>query len=377
MAYPKGTKVNKWCLCSERQKGKPAFTVRRWVTYPDKTKKLERYPSKKIKGLTELELKDFVIRLNHEVPKELRTKEAVELKHSYINPALLDQYKEYLLIQVPNQDKATAEFGYLRTYFVNYFVGRLNIANPVDWFKIHKTVWAKYLQSPEVPASADTKKDIVRASNRFMQWLHEQRPLEVPPLRFQPLTKARYSEIEALRELKGEIHIPKYITDKDWVTIERSLPVTIRLQSLLAYHFGLRRSEVLGLKKEDLRNTYLSIERTLVTYNVEPGYGPTKGRGRRKVPYWDAKAEDVYNWVSSIVLMHPDTFTGLWGEYMDTLGMTYTFHDIRHTWITRMVRKHSIRDVQLAAGHKSQKTTEKYLRDDRGMDDAVFIPRTG
>lgn len=364
-------RANKWVIITETQAGRKVLTIRRWVyRKPNEKPIYERLPIEKYHDIrhNSTMLKEFVTRLN----ANFKIPDAIEIRHAFISPTLLDQYREFLLTQIPNQGKAIAEFGYLKRYFLNFFITTMNQPDPVTWHKNHKTVWAKYLQSKDCPASADTKKDIVRAANRFIQWLHEQRPTEVPPLKFQPITKAKYKEIEAFRGLRGEIHEPKFIKDKDWGIISSKLPSTIRSTTLLAYHFGLRRSEALGLQVKDVRNTVLSVERQL---EGVVRYTPLKGRETRKVPYWDTTPEAAYGWCQSLVVIHPDTLTEVWGELMDASGFDYTFHDLRHTWITRMIRKHAPRDVQLAAGHKSIDTTMSYLHDDREMGEEVFVPK--
>ena len=74
--------------------------------------------------------------------------------------------------------------------------------------------------------------------------------------------------------------------------------------------------------------------------------------------------------------MHPDTLSDRWTELMEQLKLTYTLHDLRHTWITKSIRKKKVvpRDVQLAAGHKNIETTMGYLHDDREFDDDIYVP---
>ena len=53
---------------------------------------------------------------------------------------------------------------------------------------------------------------------------------------------------------------------------------------------------------------------------------------------------------------------------MEMLHFDYTFHDLRHTCITKMMRLQVPRDVQLAAGDKNIQTTMQYMHDDRDLD---------
>ena len=378
MGYPKGTRFNHWLINQENQKGIERSVIKRWVYYPDGSKKLERLPTSKYRSFRddEAELQKFVIRLNEQIDPEQRTKAVVEIKHAFISPELLDQYKDFLLIQIPNRAKATNEYHYLVTYFLNFFIGKLGLANPLDWHLCHKTRWATYLVSKEAPSSGSTKKAIVAAANRFILWLHERRPGEVPPLKFTPLSKAKYKEIEAKRILNKEARETKMIKDEHWAIIRTKLPDSIRAFVMISYHYGLRRAESLGLQLEDVREGFLSVERQLESFTDDiPVYGPPKGREARKVPHWNNTATDVYNWIKEIQLMHPDTLSARWAELMRKLKLDYTHHDLRHTWVTKALRKQAVaRDVQLAAGHKDLRTTMGYAHDDRTLSDRKFIP---
>ena len=59
---------------------------------------------------------------------------------------------------------------------------------------------------------------------------------------------------------------------------------------------------------------------------------------------------------------------------MIKLDLPYKIHDLRHTFITKAVRIHAPRDVQLAVGHKDLRITMGYLRDDRDLSDEEFEP---
>ena len=264
MSYPKGTKFNRWLLNKEKQRGVERFAIKRWMTFPDGTEKLERLPVKKYQFIRddEDELKKLVVRMNSQVPPEQKTKVAVELKHAFIDPKMLEDYKDYLLVQIPTRSKAINEHNYLVNYFLNFFIGKLNLADPLQWHAIHKTEWAKFLISDEAPAAAGSKKEVVAAANRFMAWLHDRRPQEVPPLKFQPLTKAKYKEIDAIRAMNGETREPQLVKDEHWAIIRTKLPnTTISPYVLLAYYFGLRRAESLGLNPGDARKGYLWVKR--------------------------------------------------------------------------------------------------------------------
>lgn len=377
--HPKGTKVNPWKLKSETQKGVRRFIIARWIRFPDGKATVERLPVNQYRSIrdNELELRKLVLRMNDRVPREDRAIEVIELRHAFIDTALLDDFKDYLLAQIPSRNNATTAHYYLTHYFLNFFINQLSLKDPLQWHEVHETKWAKFLLSPEVPASAHAKRIIIATANRFMRWLHKKRPSEVPPLEFKPFTTARFKEIEANRKMKGQARERTMIPDADWKTILDHARPEIKAFIQLCYHYGLRRSEAMGMKPEDVRKGFLSVERQLVAFtNGSPVYGPLKGRQSRTCPHWFCKPDDAYGLIrdSQSNLMHPDTLTDLWNDLMGRLNLNYDIHDLRHTWVTKAIRIHAPRDVQLAAGHKNLQTTMRYAHDDREMDSEIFIP---
>jgi integrase len=75
--------------------------------------------------------------------------------------------------------------------------------------------------------------------------------------------------------------------------------------------------------------------------------------------------------------MHPDTFYEKWCTYISSLNLSYDLHDLRRTFITKALRLHHPRDVQMAVGHVSLTTTMGYAQDDRDTSDEVFKPEAG
>jgi integrase len=335
------------------------------------------YPSKKLREIrdNEDELRALVIRLNAALDVINRTKEAVELKHAFINDAMLDAWeKERRLVT----ERANVERKYIRRYFLNFFIGKLNLPNPVDWYCIHKSEWAAYLLSDEVPQAPVTKLDIVQCANRFMVWLHEKRPLEVPEMEFKPIGKAKWKTLKAAWTLNEDRLIHKYIPDTDWAALVKSLPQDIAPYIKLAYAYGLRREEVCGLKNGDVKKDNLAVVRS---YQGKGKYGPPKGREPRKVPHWFAAPADAYKWVEQINKdggpIHPDTLGEKFVEYVTTVEKVteeYTLHDLRHTFCTRAYRAYNKTDVRLAAGHKDIRTTQRYLHDDTDLGDEEYKP---
>jgi integrase len=380
MAYPRGTKFSPWTLNYQTQRGNvKRFAIWRYVRLPDGARKLERLPVEKYRLIRndESELKKLCVRLNDQVSREDRSRKVVEIKHAFIDVSLLDDYREYLLAQIPSKFKATTNYFGLTKYFLNFFINQLHMNDPLEWHMVHETKWAKYLDSKEVPQSAGAKKEIVAAANRFMAWLHKRRPAEVPPLVFKPLSAAKYKEIEARRRMNGEMKVRGFINEEHWKLILKNAPDEIAPFIQLAYGYGLRRSECMGLTLDDVRTGHLAIERQLVAFpDGTPKYGPLKGREFRKCPHWFSSPTQTYKLVNDALtrFMHPDTLTDRWNALMLKLKLPYDFHDLRHTWVTRALHGRDSRDVQLAAGHKNITTTMKYAHDDRTFDDKKFVP---
>lgn len=349
--------ARKYSVIYEVQRGKRVAVVRRGS---------KRLPIEQYKHLRDnpLALSQFVKRLNErENPVH-----KIEVRHAFIGPAVQDKYLEFLLAQISNPITARCEHTYVMRYFLNYFVNIEEQIDPVVWHRTHKTGWANYLLS--LKKSPSTLKQIVYAANKFLRWLHTEMP-DIPLLQFEPISVARFKELAASRRMNKEARETNYISEEHWNEIIKAAPAPLVPVIQLYWNFGLRRNEALGLKLEDVRHGHLSVERQIVTLGK---FKPLKGRLARKVPYWYATPELTYRWIESIQPLHPRTLATIWDELMEQLGFKYNLHDIRHTWITRAIRTHTPRDVQLAAGHVNIRTTMDYLHDDRDLADKQFKP---
>lgn len=343
---------SKWSLFQEGSR----WVIRRW-----ENGKYKRLPVKQYKYIrdNEDELKAFVHRLN----APLLCKEAVTFKHAFISPLLLEEYKEQLLSQVPSEKNALCQFNYLVRYFLNYFIGQLNLADPRQWYAVHKSKWATYLLEQE--HSASTLRKIIQEANRFMEFLADKRPDEVTAIRFKPISRARFRTLAAVRKLKKERD--KYLREEDWIALEKKLPANIKSAVSLCYYFGLRRSEALGMQLDDVRKDHLKVERQNLSIN-----SPTvlKGKKNRKAPYWYGDRALAYLLIKGIVPMSPDSL----GEEWAKLKTGYNLHDLRATFITRGLRDHTAREVQLAVGHENLATTMRYAQDHRDFGDDIWRP---
>jgi integrase len=391
--YPTGTKISAWFLETPK-KEKPR--IRREIRTPENQRKTENYPLKKFSHLLGdiSELKDFVIRLNGKDPRIVRIQNRLEFEHAFIRPDFLDEYQNiYLRRYIPSEAQAKKLVFYLRTYFLNYFVGRLNLANPIEW-KREEASWGVALinkQAKNQPCvfddgknrSAKVIKTIIYEANRFMRYVHSKRP-DIAPIVFEPLSKAILKDHEATRVLNDEVREIKYIPEDHWKLLEKNLKQKDwGALPLLCYNYGLRRKEAYGTKTSDLKKGFLSVERQLekITEFKQRTFKPLKSRYQRKTPHWFGNISESYELIQRIerLTLHPDTFNHLFIDLCRDLKLpAYTLHDLRRTFITNSIKKGVLpEDLRLAVGHADSSTTYKYYAmDAREMESECWIPTT-
>ncbi len=394
--YPEDARICPWILTQDGEK----HSIRRWVYFPDGKKTFERFPAARYQHIreNETELKNFVIRLNGFDPAVERLKKKVTFKHAFISDELLVDYEEnYLSVHIPNQKDRKTLFAYLKNYALNFFVNKAQIANPLEWHR-NQHLWGKYLLNREEkkldPAlrifesgdirSAKVLKYTINELNRFMKYLHLRRPDEIPVLTFDPISRATFKEHDARRKMTQEVHESKYIKPSDWAKIQDGLETADapwRFAIYLAYFYGLRRNEALGLRLEDIRQAYLSVERQYVGLDKagNPIYGPLKNRTARKVPHLFLDPSEAYKFIQAMrkCILHPDTLSGNFTSLAEKLKLdSYIFHDLRRAFITNAI-KNGIQpeELRLAVGHSTIQTTYKfYVMDSREQDDRIWSP---
>lgn len=397
--YPEGSRVSNWTIINEKitwkgHEPKIVPVIRRVVYLPGEKKPLqERLAAKKYAHLRDNErsLKDFVLRLNRRTPEVYRTKKAVEFKHAFINEKLLEEYLSYLIATIPTEAVAKSEFYALKTHALAYFINKLNLADPVDW-KRKESLWTQALlnrrqdKAKTPPVWEDNKdrsptliKGTVQALNRFMRWLNKRDMHTYPLILFDPVTAAQMKDLKARRVLNGDAIIRKMVRKESWEHIKESSTGFLNAALNLAYHYGLRRNEVLGLQKEDVRQGWINLQRQLKKFTIKggPKYGPLKGRDARTVPHWFCTAKQAYAWIEEIEKgrIDPRDFSELASKFFDRIEEDHTMHDFRHTWTSFAVRSHTTFEVMKAAGHKDLNTTNKYLHMGEEYDkDAPYIP---
>lgn len=126
---------------------------------------------------------------------------------------------------------------------------------------------------------------------------------------------------------------------------------------LFMAHTGLRRSEVIGLKKSSIIAGRLLVE----SDPDDRGQGRTKSGKWREVPLNRYARWAVRHLPDPLVSAHRDTVTGWFKSDSAAAGVGGNLHRLRHTFCAHMVMAGvSLRRVQLLAGHANYATTEQY-----------------
>lgn len=151
----------------------------------------------------------------------------------------------------------------------------------------------------------------------------------------------------------GSKKLVKGLTPEEFKQLINAVPAKdkiARIAFLLGYGSGLRVSEVLTLKKEDIRENYISI------WN-------SKGGKDRTVP----KPKGWKIWMHDELPLNRSerTLQRKFKEYAKKAGLPehYVFHSLRHGFGTRMVESGvPLNQVQLLMGHSSLSVTNVYTK---------------
>lgn len=165
------------------------------------------------------------------------------------------------------------------------------------------------------------------------------------------------------------------IKGKDW---ERLKPVILGdVAFALGAYAGLRRGEILALRREDVDFDagFIHVHRQLVRIKGEiVEQSPKSDAGRRYVPI-EQELRSVLQYAcklkhprARIVTVSPETLNHRWKRAQEGEGIkqTYRLHDLRHTYATRWVEAGAtINVVQYNLGHASyQLTADTYTHMD-------------
>jgi len=176
---------------------------------------------------------------------------------------------------------------------------------------------------------------------------------------YREVLEKKYNKVNFKRPRK-EHHLPRVI-DKDHILISIEKISNLKHKAIitLAYSVGLRVSEILNMKIEDIDSKRMVISIL-----------QAKGRRDRIVPltdkvlfllriYFKKHKPKVYLFNGQKKLKYSQTSCNkIVKKY---LGESYHFHLLRHSCFTHLTEQGvDIRAIQKLAGHKSSRTTEIY-----------------
>lgn len=396
-------KWSKWYLIPEKTDDDTQYIIRRYRVL-DGCIKWQRYPRKEIKGLSATEIKAFVTRLNGEREEALkRAKAAYDIKHIFITPEILSEWERSISDSQTDQGRANSIIMIVQRYFLHFWIHKMNLSDPMFWYEqqnlwgyallnvrpkeLSKNEWENIRIFEEgFSLSAKTIRDYIMFANRFIAFIHNKSPRLFPLLKFAPISKAVLKKHDADRSLdKDQRGIGKYVHQKDWLLIcdgdvNRGIkPISADLLPFvkLGYYLGLRSSETLGVKLDDIKDGYFHLRRQLESIpEGRPKYGPPKNRQGRKIYYWGTTNDNIYRIIKDIPrLMHPDTLVHKLAAEMRRLKLDYSMHDFRRTWITNALQAgQPLVRVRDAAGHEEISTTNRYIMNIDEFGDKTYKP---
>lgn len=397
--YPSGTIFGNYFLVAYKQDGQNRYAIRRRVTLPNGEVIEPRHPFKAYAHLkTKQELEQYVDRLNHRNAEEERLKRNINIRTSFIPESLMEAFRASLSVSIPSEKDFHYHYNtVLKEYFLGFFIGKLKILDPAQWYAQQEKWGAALLgkaskkdhnvfyddrsgERKTINVSVKTMKKTIQTANRFMAFLHRKNPKEYPDVEFDPIGLGAMKDYEAKLHMQtnDEDERGKYIPESVWKEIEAKLPAEIKPFVLLMYHYGLRRSESLGFDSTDyVKKDHLHITQQMKRFpDGKPLYSPLKDREKRNTPHWFLNPTQTYNLIRSSLDLkcHPDTLYNKWRVFMGEMKMEWELHDFRRTFITNALRVKNPRDVQMAVGHASLETTMAYAQDDRALGNDIFVP---
>ena len=217
--------------------------------------------------------------------------------------------------------------------------------------------------------------------NRLIRWVAKNHPEvfgEGVPQPIRPFSRARIRATISHEQLESP---GKFMSDGELAEIENLLPQNVKGYFRLSLAYGLRRNEAVALcgRPEVVRHGFLLVDRQ---YDFETGnLKPTKNRRPRKVPHWEISPSEAFELIDGLAPVKPQTLTKSILRACRKLDYEFSWHCLRHTFITRCVRsgRWSIGQIRDAAGHTSIAVTDRYIAavDFETQESEVFRPSVG
>ena len=213
--------------------------------------------------------------------------------------------------------------------------------------------------------------------------------------------KLYYNVLDQVEPPENSTFIATYYSEdeaKDLVAKAKERKDPLYIPILLATYYGLRRSEVLGLRWSsiDFKNKRISVERKIVVLksggkrSIEDSNRMKTHKSRRTLPlipfveqellWWKALQKECFEAcagssrynanptdhictnLATGYLLYPDYVTNHFRILIRQLGMRpLRFHDLRHTCASLLVQEgFSLYQVAVWLGHSTSATTEKF-----------------
>lgn len=157
----------------------------------------------------------------------------------------------------------------------------------------------------------------------------------------------------------------RYLTIDEIKALNREIPnERQRLAVLVAFEHGLRVSEVINLKKEDIKDGYISVQRLKGSLKTVQPY----------VKHTDPELDEssglvkLYKELKPGERLFPWTRNGMWklmqraGERAGIPAHKLHFHALKHSCAMVSIDKIGIQRVRQYLGHKSIQSTGEYLK---------------
>lgn len=224
--------------------------------------------------------------------------------------------------------------------------------------------------------SPSTRQDAFALASGIFEWAMRERHIRDNPARSVPRAKGKAKDADPVSRALSDAQTARMLD------LTADTPHAQRNLAGLVFT-GLRLGELVGLRWDDLD---MSARTLTVRRTVSPdGSGrltmrPTKSGRTREVPIID----DLVPWLQPVDARHDHVFTGEKGGAFDSTNLSRAarwktirdqirtfpedqeplhFHDLRHTFLTRMSRLGALpQQLQSVAGHASVTTTELYAR---------------
>lgn len=250
--------------------------------------------------------------------------------------AYLEWYLDWYAAEHPTTEgKARSE--------VKRFIARFG-HRPIDSLRPVEMEQYKRMRLVEDRAAPETVGKEVRrlqaAFRRGMEW----KELDVNPL-------------EGVKAPRGVRSVSVRFYDRAAMRrLYRANPARAPLWLFMA-HTGLRRGEVVGLRKSAVQSHRLYVE----SDPGEDGVGRTKSGRWREIPLNRYARWALRHLPDPLVDVHGDTVSDWFAKDAKKAGIGGSLHRLRHTFCAHLVMAGvPLRRVQLLAGHADYATTEKY-----------------